>query len=345
MAEQKTQAQIPEPLPMQMYGLLNAHFLVKALHVAATLRIADLLADGPKTVEELAQASASHSPSLYRLLRMLAGAGVFAEDEPGRFVLTPLAATLRGDTPDSVRDWALFIASPSVWSAWGSLLHSVRTGESAFERAFGMPLFQYMSKHADLAGAYNNWMAKQSELQNSAVLASYDFSGYRRIVDVGGGHGSTLVAILQAYPHLTGVLFDLPQVVTNALIPEVVAERCEIVPGDMLQSVPTGGGLYVFKRVLLDWSDEGATKALMNCRDTMPPDGKILVIEPVVPEGNAPSASKSLDLIMLALQHGGRVRTEAEHRALFAAAGLELRQVIPTASPLSLLEGARQLPG
>src|ERR1700736_6362813 len=163
-------AQAQEPLSMQMYGMLNAHFLAQALHVAATLKIADLLADGPRTVEELADASSSHPASLYRLLRMLAGAGVFAEEDPGRFGLTPLASTLRTDTPDSVRDWALFIAAPPVWAAWGNLLHSVQTGESAFEHTFGMPLFSYMSDHPDLGLAYNNWMAKQSELQNGAVL-------------------------------------------------------------------------------------------------------------------------------------------------------------------------------
>jgi len=327
---------------MQMYGMLNTHFLVQALYVAASLRIADSLADGPKRVEELAQASASHAPSLYRVLRLLAGAGVFAEEDPGRFRLTPLAGTLRTDTPDSVRDWALFIAAPPVWTAWSDLLHSVRTGTSAFEHAFGMPLFQYMSDHADLAGSYDNWMAKQSELQNAAVLASYDFSVHRKIVDVGGGRGVTLVSILQTHPHVTGLLFDLPQVVTNAVVPEAIAERCEIVAGDMLQSVPAGGDLYMLKRVLMDWSDELATKALTNCRDAMQPDGKILVIEPVVPEGNEPGVSKDLDLTMLVMQHGGRVRTEAEHRALFEAAGLEFTRVISTPTPLCLLEGGRR---
>jgi O-methyltransferase len=343
MTASRVQTQVPETLPVQMYGMLNAHFLVQALHAAATLRIADLLADGPKSVEELARASSSHAPSLYRLLRMLAGAGVFAEDESSRFMLTPLAATLRTDTPDSVRDWALFIAAPPVWAAWGTLLHSIRTGQSAFEHAFGMPLFKYMSDHSDLALSYNKWMAKQSERQNAAVLASYDFSIHRKIVDVGGGQGVTLVSILQTHPQATGVLFDLPQVVKSSLVPETLAERCQIVAGDMLQSVPAGGDAYVLKRVLLDWGDELATKVLINCCDAMQQDGKILVIEPVVPEGNDPSVSKFLDLIMLALQHGGRVRTEVEHRTLFEAAGLELTHVLTTPSPLCLLVGARRL--
>lgn len=331
-----------DPSPVQMYGMLNAHILVQALHVTAELRIADLLADGPRTVEELAQASSSHAPSLYRLLRMLAGAGVFAEDEPGRFMLTPLAATLRTDTPDSVRDWALFIAAPPIWAAWGDLLHSIRTGESAFEHGFGVPLFKYMSDHSELARSYNKWMAKQSELQNAAVLTGYDFSIHRRIVDVGGGQGATLVSILRTHPQTTGVLFDLPQVVTNALVPEMLAERCEIVAGDMLESVPVGGDAYVLKRVLMDWGDELAMKVLMNCRDAMQQDGKILVIETVVPEGNEPSVSKFLDIVMLALQRSGRVRTKAEHQALFKAAGLELTSFLPTTSPLCLLVGARR---
>jgi hypothetical protein len=327
---------------MQMYGMLNAHFLAQALHVAATLKIADLLADGLRTVEELAEASSSHPASLYRLLRMLAGAGVFAEEEPGRFGLTPLASTLRTDTPDSVRDWALFISAPPVWAAWSNLLHSVRTGESAFEHAFGMPLFRYMDDHPDLGVAYNNWMAKQSELQNGAVLGSYDFAAHHRVVDVGGGQGATLTAILEANPSVTGVLFDLPQVVSKVTLPETITQRCEIVAGDMLKALPAGGDVYLLKRVLMDWSDEIATDTLMRCRDAMVEDGKVLVIEPVVPQGNEPSVGKFLDVTMLVMQHG-RVRTESEHRALFEAAGLELTRTIPTSSPLRLIEGARRL--
>src|SRR5712691_9931004 len=247
MSAPSTQPQ--EPLPIQMYGMLNSHFLVQALYVAATLGIADLLADGARTINELAEASASHAASLYRLLRMLASAGVFKEVEPGRFELTPLAATLRTDTPDSVRDWALFIAAPPVWAAWGDLLHSVRKGESAFEHTFEMPLFTYMADHPELSDAYNNWMAKQSELQNEAVLASYDFSAIDTVVDVGGGQGATLAAILQSNPKLTGVLFDLPQVVDKVTLPGPIAQRCKIVPGDMLKSVPAGADTYLLKRV------------------------------------------------------------------------------------------------
>ena len=343
MTAQRSQPQSLEPLSLQMYGMLNGHILAQALHVVATLRIADLVADGPKSVQELAQASSSHAPSLYRLLRMLAGAGVFAEDKSGGFSLTPLATTLRSDTPDSVRDWALFIAAPPVWATWGALLHTIRTGESAFEHVFGISRFQYMSDHPDLARPYNSWMTKQSELHNAAVLASYDFSTHRRIVDVGGGQGATLVSILQSQPQLKGILFDVSHVVRNAAVPEAFLGRCEIVAGDMLQSVPAGGDAYVLKRVLMDWDDERATTTLMNCREAMRRDGKILVIEPVIPTGNEPSMSKFLDLVMLALP-GGRVRTEDEHRRLFEAAGLELTQIIATRSPLSVLVGARRSP-
>jgi hypothetical protein len=333
-------AQVPEPLLLQMYSMLNAHALVQALYVAATLGIADLLADGPRTVEELASERSTHAESLYRLLRMLAGAGVFAEEEPRRFRLTPLASTLRTGTSDSVRDWALYIAAPPVWAAWGNLLHSVRTGESAFEHTLGVPLFSYLTDHPDLAAAYNNWMAKQSELQNGAVLASYDFSGLRTVVDVGGGQGATLVAILQAHPRVAGVLFDLPQVVARVTLPEVIAPHCAIVAGDLLTSVPAGGDAYLLKRVLMDFGDDLATRALVNCRDAMAEGGKVLVVEPIVPDGNEPGVGKFLDLTMLALP-GGRVRTEGEHRALFRAAGLEVTRVIPTPSPLRLIEGVR----
>jgi hypothetical protein len=338
----QTPDQSQEPTHVEMYGMLNAHVLVQALHVAATLQIADHLAEGPRVIEELADLTSTHAPSLHRLLRMLAGAGVFAETEPGHFGLTPLASTLQTGTPDSVRDWALFIAAPPVWAAWGDLLHSVRKGESAFEHTFEMPMFTYMNDHPELADAYNTWMAKQSELQNGAVMASYDFSASHTVVDVGGGHGATLAAILQSNPEVRGVLFDLPQVVDKVTLPGTIAQRCKIVAGDMLKSVPVGADAYILKRVLMDWSDEQASHALLNCRNAMVEDGKILVIEPVVPDGNDPSVSKFLDLIMLALQHGGRVRTESEHRALFEAAGLELVRIIPTSSPLSLIEGGRR---
>jgi hypothetical protein len=199
-----------------------------------------------------------------------------------------------------------------------------------------------MHDHPELGMAYNNWMAKQSELQNGAVLASYDFGARHRVVDVGGGQGATLIAILQANPQVSGVLFDLPQVVSKVTLPKTIAQRCEIVAGDMLKSLPDGGDVYLLKRVLMDWSDEVATDALTRCRDAMVEDGKVLVIEPVVPQGNEPSVGKFLDLTMLVMQHG-RVRTESEHRALFAAAGLELTRTIPTSSPLRLIEGARRL--
>jgi hypothetical protein len=324
-----------------MYDMLNAHMLVQALHVVATLGIADLLEDGSRTVEELARASSSDPPSLYRLLRMLAGAGVFAEESPGRFTSTPLGSTLRSDTPDTVRDWALFIAGSPVWAAWSNLLHSVQTGESAFEHTFGTRLFSYMTDHPDLGAAYNNWMARQSAQQNEAVLASYDFSGHRKVVDVGGGQGVTLAAILEANPNVAGVLFDLPHVISKVAITKNVAQRTEVVGGDMLESVPAGGDLYIFKRVLMDWSDQIAGRVLRNCRDAMTESGKVLVIEPIVPEGNEPSVSKVLDVMMLVMQGGGRVRTQEEHRALFEAAGLELTRIIATRSPLHLLEGTR----
>jgi hypothetical protein len=274
---------------------------------------------------------------------MLAGAGVFAEESSGRFTLTPLGSTLRADTPDSVRDWALFIAAPPVWAAWGNLLHSVRTGESAFEHTFGMRLFSYMTGHPELGAAYNNWMAKQSALQNGAVLASYDFPAQRKVVDVGGGQGATLAAILEANPQVKGVLFDLPQVVSNVRLPATVAQRSEVIGGDMLESLPAGGDVYILKRVLMDWSDRIAARALRNCRDAMTESGKVLVIEPIVAEGNEPSVSKFLDMTMLVMQGGGRVRTEDEHRALFEVAGLQLTGIIPTPSPLVLVEGARRI--
>jgi hypothetical protein len=326
-----------------MLQMLNSFLTVQAVYVAATLGVADLMAGGPKSVEELAQTTGAHTASLYRLLRMLAGAGVFHEDADGRFSLTPLGETLRSEGPQSVRDWALYVGAPDMWQVWSGLQDSVMTGEAAFPRVHGKRLWEYMAEHSELRGPFDSWMSRQSDQHNAALRTSYDFTSFGTVADIGGGTGSTLAAILVANPSLKGILLDLPQVVTDPapLEDAGVADRCKVIGGDMLQRVPAGADAYIIKRVLMDWGDEQAAKILRNCAEAMPEDGKVLVVEMILPPGNEPTPGKPFDVLMLLMHPGARIRTEAELGHLFGTAGLRLNKVIATPSPNNILEGVR----
>ncbi len=325
----------------RMLQMLNACLTVQALHVVATLGIPDRVADGPAAVSDLAAVTGAHAPSLRRLLRMLVGAGVFHEQTDGRFALGPLGRTLCSDGPESVRDWALYVGAAQPWEAWGQLRETVMTGRSGFVLAHGMSTYEYLVRHPDLGVPFDRWMTRQSDQHNGAVVAAYDFSGFRTVADVGGGQGSTLAAILRANPSLRGILVDQPQVVAGAepvLRAAGVADRCEVLEGDMLQGVPRGADAYLIKRVLMIWGDEPAIQVLRHCAEAVSGNGRVLVIEMIMPPGNDPSPARSFDLLMLVANEEGRVRTEAEFRDLFAAAGLRLERVIPTASPNFILE-------
>src|SRR5438132_5097360 len=258
----------PGEASSRMLQMLNAFLTVQALHVVATLGIPDRVADGPAAVDDLAVAIGAHAPSLHRLLRMLVGAGVFHEEADGRFALGPLGQTLCSQGPDSVRDWALYVGAPDPWAAWGRLRETVMTGRSGFMLAHGMSTYGYLVRHPDLGAPFDRWMTRQSDQHNGAVVAAYDFAKFRTVADVGGGQGSTLAAILHANPSLQGILFDQPQVVADAepvLRAAGVADRCEVLDGDMLQGVPRGADAYVVKRVLMIWGDEPAIQVLRHC--------------------------------------------------------------------------------
>jgi len=327
----------------EMLRMLNSFLTVQAIHVAASLGVADLLAGGPRTVDELAAASKADSSSLHRLLRMLTGPGVFREEADGRYAITSLGATLKSDSSDSVREWALFVGAPEMWAVWAGLRDSVVSGEASFPAVHGAPMWQYIAERPQLGEAFNGWMTRQSTQQNSALVAAYDFSPFHRLVDVGGGQGSTLAAVLSAHPSLRGVLFDLPQVVAQTTPLDVagVRGRCEVIGGDMLRAVPEGAEAYLIKRVLMDWGDADSTTILRRCVDAMAEDGRVLVVEMLMPSGNDPSPAKTFDILMLLNQPGGRIRTAEEFRELFNRAGLRLSRVVPTASPNSILEGVR----
>jgi O-methyltransferase domain len=322
----------------QMEGMLAGHFVAKCLHTAAVLGIADLLVKGPTTIEVLATATGCDELSLHRLLRTLASVGVFTEPTPGCFQLAPLGETLRSDAPDSLRDKAIFEISAPIWLAWGSLLDALRSGAPSFPQLHHATIYEYLAEHAQLGAVFNRFMTAQSNLHNAAIADAYDFSGVRMLVDVGGGHGATLTAVLRRYPTMKGVLFDLPEVVATARFegPDL-AGRCDVVGGNMLQSVPAGGDAYVIKRVMMDKTDADAVIVLRNCLTAMNAAGRILVVDPMLPANAEPHPNWLTDMLMLVMTRG-RCRTEAEFRHLFDAAGLTLARIIATRSPNFILE-------
>lgn len=328
--------------------MITGYWPAQVVYVAARLGLADLLADGPKSRDELAQVMRTHAPSLVRLLRALVGLGLFAEEADGRFALTPLGACLRSEAPGSVRA-AVLMFGETLYRAWGSLLHSVQTGEPALGHVLGMPIYQYFAQHPDDAAVFNEAMIAMTTQVAAAVVAVYDFSRFRTLVDVGGGHGTLAAAVLRATPTLKGIVFDVPQVAVGArtyLATAGLAERCTVVGGDFFASVPYGGDAYILKSIIHAYDDERAARILTNCHQAMEENGTLLLIERVLPariaQSSAAQAVTLNDLNML-VTSGGRERTEAEFRALFAAAGFRLTNIIVTQAPMGfrMIEGGR----
>ncbi len=320
----------------------SGYWLSQCLYVAAKLGIADLLTDGPKHCDELAAATNTNSDNLYRVLRALASVGVFAETEPRYFQLTPMAECLRGDAPNSVKDTTLMLLDEVHYGAWGNLLHSVQTGESSFEYLHGMSFFEYVRENPATGETFDRAMTEDSSKQAKAIVANYSFAEVKTVVDVGGGAGILIAAILRNNPHLKGILLELPHVIKKALpvLKNVGAsDRCQLVEGDFFTTIPTTGDVYLLKNVLHNWDDEKAIAILRNCRRAMGQKGKLLVIERVIHPGNEPAFSKLLDLEMLVMTSGGRERTEVEFCELFKTAGFELTKITPTSQDVSLLEG------
>lgn len=346
MSTQGNPQRSPEiPPPSALFPMIVSYRTSQCIYVAAKLGIADLLKDGPKSSDELATAVEVNPDALYRVLRALASAGVFAEVDHRCFTLTPLAGLLQTGVPGSLRSVAIFFGDDQIWRTWGELLYSVKTGKPAFEHVFGTGFFEWSFQHAEATDAFNATATAVSRLESTAVAAAYDFSTVRTIVDVGGGQGALIAAILKAYARTSGVLFDHSHVIAGArdlLEREGVAERCEAVAGDFFASVPDGGDAYVLKSVIHDWDDARAATILRNCHRAMKEQGRLLVVERLILPGNEPSYTKLLDLQMMVLE-GGRERTEAEFRALFATTGFRLTRVIPTQSPtgMNVIEGAR----
>jgi hypothetical protein len=324
-----------------MLRMTNAFQVSQAIHVAATLGIADLLEDESRSMDDLAEATGTHAPTLYRLLRALASVGVFAETPDGRFGLTPLAEYLRTDAPGSLRAWAMQVGQPYFWASWGHLLHSVRTGESAFPELHGTTAWEYRAAHPEEDAIFNAAMTSLSAGVVEAVVQSYDFSGISVLADVGGGEGGLLAAILAANPGLRGVLFDQSHVVATAgalLERAGVADRCEVIGGSFFEAVPAGADAYLLKSIVHDWDDNVVIEILRTCRKAIAGTGRLLVVEPIIRPGNEPDSAKFSDLNMLVML-GGRERTADDFGRLYAEAGFRLTEIIPTGSPFNILEG------
>jgi ubiquinone/menaquinone biosynthesis C-methylase UbiE len=334
------------PPSMVIYQLANAHYLSQALYVAAHLGIADLLAEGPQTPEALAAKTGTHAGSLRRVLRLLASAGVFAEDADGRFELTPVGSALCSG-PGSSRAAARLIAGPMVWQCWGDLLTTVRTGEPAFPRIFKTDSFEYFAHHPEEAAVFDEAMSSFTAVISGMVAAAYDFSGMHQVIDVGGGDGRLLTGILRAYPSLQGTVFDLPRLGESArrqITGAGLADRYRFVAGDFFEAVPEGFDAYLLKHVIHDWDDARAVRLLENCRRAMSPQAKLLIIEAVYPphiDDSAASRWAAANDVNMLVCTGGRQRAEAEFRELYATAGFRLTRIIPTQAAWCVIEGAK----
>jgi hypothetical protein len=318
--------------------MINGYQVSQAIHVAATLGIADLLKDGLRTSDELAQATETHPATLYRLLRALAAVGILREDDDRRFALAPMGEQLREDHPQSLRGWAAFIGRPYYWEAWGHLLDSVRTGENAFRLLNGEDIWSYRAERPEENAIFDRAMRSLTAATNRALLDSYDFSRFGTIVDVGGGNGALLALLLAEYPKMRGILFDQPHVVANANdVLRGVADRCRVVPGSFFESVPTGGDAYVLKAIIHDWDDEQSTTILRVVRQSVPDGGVLFVLERLLGGPNEDPVTKFGDLNML-VAPGGRERTVDEFAGLFAAARFKLERVTTTAAGLAVVE-------
>jgi hypothetical protein len=322
-----------------MLQIISGFWISRAVYVIAKLGIPDILNSGPKTAEELASATNTDAPSLYRVLRALASVGV-VNSEDGRFALNALTETLVTDAPGSLRWFAISELGQEHYPAWGNLMHSVRTGEIAFDNFFGVDIWKYFANNPEDAAVFNDSMSGVTAVANEEILSLYDFSGFNKIVDVGGGHGGLITSVLKKNPNLKGVLFDAPEVIEGAqtkIEAAGLADRLETASGNFFEAVPAGGDAYIMKWIIHDWDDQKSNTILRNIRNQIPANGRLILIDSVVPETNEPHFSKFIDLNMLVMT-GGKERTEKEFQELLAAAGFRLLRVIPTKVPTSIVE-------
>lgn len=334
-----------EELPPRvvMRQLVNVHVVSHAIRTLAILGLADHLADGPRTVPELAEATNTHASTLARFLRTAAALGLCAHDEEGRVQLTPLGGLLRTDVQGSMRSYALALTAPSIMRAWDELPEAVRTGDAAFPRVHGLDFWDYLSDHPEEGVQFDEAMSGAVVTRAQALLAAQDLSEIGTLVDIGGGQGRLLAAALEATPGLRAVLFDRPDVLTGAeamLAAAGLRDRCELVSGDFFEAVPMGGDAYVLAQILHDWPDAEAAAILRTCHRAMAPGARLWLIEQVVQPGDVFDAVKLLDMLMLVL-FGAQERTTEEYRSLLEGAGFRDTVVHTTPTIWNVIEAVR----
>lgn len=316
--------------------MITSKWVSQAIFAIAKLGVADHLAHGPKTAEQIAPEINAHAPSLYRVMRTVASLGVFAEVADRKFQLTPLGHLLRSDVPGSLRWNAMFLGTKSTWEPWGEIVYSVQTGKPAFDRVYGEPIFEYYRHQKDEAEIFNKAMTGFSDAIGEAVVEAYDFRDAGVIADIAGGHGQLLRHVLDDTPGARGILFDLPEVIAGA----PVDQRIQAISGSFFESIPSGASTYVLSHIIHDWDDESSIRILSNIRKVIPADGRVLLVESVVGVNGHPFAPL-LDMEMLVLVTG-KERTEEEYRALLQASGFQLNAILPTQSVVQVLEARPQ---
>jgi hypothetical protein len=329
----------PSEQPPALFQMATGYWVSQSIYAAAKLAIPDAIGCSLKPCAEIAAAIGANEHSLFRLLRALCSIGICVE-KSGKFGLTRQGHLLQSDVPGSWRAMVLTLGEIH-YRAWGELVYSVKTGQPAFDYAFGMRLFDYLAENGDDGATFNAAMTDFSGLASYAVLLAYDFSAFRSIIDVGGGHGKFMQGILEMYPQTKGTVFDLPAVIAGTIKRlEYLGNRCSSIGGDFLESVPIGADAYILSGVIHDWDDTSSIAILRNCRNAMRQNGRVLVVEMTVPETKKPSFSTLLDLNMLVMSRG-RERTASEFRNLFQAAGLEVVRIVSSLSPLRIIEGRK----
>jgi ubiquinone/menaquinone biosynthesis C-methylase UbiE len=324
----------------ELMKFILGKWISKPIYVAAKLKIADHLSDGPKSIQHLARLVNAHTPSLYRIMRALACVGIFFEGDDGRFELTPMAACLKSD---ALRPVALMMHSDWHERAWNRLLESVQTGKIAFDAAHGMPIFEWFGRHPKAAAVYDQANAIKARTSHRAVVEAYTFSGIHTVMDVGGGTGALLVEILNANPALKGVIADLPRTVASAkayIRAQGLAPRCAAIACDMFEKIPSGSDACLLSHILHDWEDPQCMVILTNIRKALPPGGRLLVVEALIPPPNQFSITKLLDLEVFVMG-GGRERTRSDYRVLIESAGFEFTRVVSTHESVSILEAVK----
>ncbi|WP_339381967.1 methyltransferase [Calothrix sp. FACHB-1219] len=328
---------------MVLLQLLFGTWIAQGIYVAASLGIADLLKDGSKSIDELAQLTNTHPKNLYRVLRALASVNIFTEVAPRQFSLTTMAKYLQSDFSNSLRSLAMMLGDEWHWRCWGDILNIVQSGQPGLAHLYNVDdTFKYFEQNPASGKLFNDAMTNFSKNVHTAVIDAYDFSHISKIVDVGGGYGTLITSILAANSQTNGILFDLPNVADSAkkLIKQhEVSKRCEVISGNFFHSVPSGGDAYILSYIIHDWDDDRCIQILRNIRQSIAADGKLLLVEGVVPDGNKPHLSKLMDLEMMIFYPSGQERTEDEYSQLYKAAGFRLNRIIPTAAPVSIIEG------